>query len=128
KWSGAAVAVGAGVKFMKGAADAATDLAKKSMALSRTTGMDTETSSEWVTVLKERGIQTDTFQTSIVKLSKAMEKSRIAQEKAATAQQDYLEASKQLQPIIDKGGDAAKAAVKQLNKWGDAADKAQTAA
>jgi hypothetical protein len=128
KWSGAAVAVGAGVKFLKGAADAAADLAKKSMALSRTTGMDTTTASEWVTVLKERGIATDTFQTSIVKLSKTMEKNRVAQQKLAEAQDNFNYTQKIFADDLKKGGDVAKDAKKEIMRAGRAVDSAATAA
>lgn len=62
----------AGTKLLKDSIDATTQLAKDTMALSRVTGMDTKTASEWVTVLKSRGIATEVFSKGMVTLSKQM--------------------------------------------------------
>jgi len=77
-----AMVYGAG-KFLKGSADATMDLAKGTMALSRSTGMDSKTSSEWVSVLKTRNIDTNQFNVGMVKLSKTMEAARGGNDKAA---------------------------------------------
>ena len=71
-WSGAAVAVGAAAKFVKSSADATEELAKQTMALQRVTGFDTQTASAWIEVLKSRHIEADTFNKSMVLLSKSM--------------------------------------------------------
>jgi len=72
-FAGGAVAIGAGVKYLKSATDATMDLAKGTMAIQRVTKMDTTTASEWVAVLKTRGIETSTFTRSLTILSKQME-------------------------------------------------------
>lgn len=83
KWSGAAIAVGAGVKFLHGAAEATTELAKNTIALQRSTNLDTRTASEWVSMLQSRNIETGTFQTALGRLSKQMETARTKSNDAA---------------------------------------------
>lgn len=60
-------------RFLHSTATATEDLAKSTMMLQRTTGMDTKTASEWSTVLKSRGIETQQFNVGMVKLSKTMQ-------------------------------------------------------
>src|SRR5215475_12970102 len=72
KWSGAAVAVGAAAGYVKSAVGSTEDLAKATLALSRTTGMDVQTSSQWAEVLKSRNIEVSAFQRGMVTLSKQM--------------------------------------------------------
>ena len=57
---------------MKDSASATEDLAKNTLSLQRNTNMDTQTASEWVSVLKQRGVETGTFNKSMVILSKQM--------------------------------------------------------
>ena len=128
KWGGAAAAAVGTAKFLKSSADFTTDLAKATLKLQRATNLDAKTASAWVESLKARGIEVDSFTTSLVKLSKMMEKVRTTQDEAARAAKDYNDAAARLMPIIAKGGDAGKEATKELNKWGDAADKASNAA
>ena len=73
KWGGAAAALAVGTKFIKDSADATETLAKSTLALQRNTNMDTQTASEWVSVLKQRGVDAGTFNKSLVILSKQME-------------------------------------------------------
>jgi hypothetical protein len=73
KWAGAAGTLAVAGKFVTGAVKSTTDLAKATLGLQRATGLDTKTASEWVQLLKERGIGTDTFGKSVLGLSKNME-------------------------------------------------------
>lgn len=67
--AGAAV-VKKGFDFMKGAADSAGTLAKSTAGLSRATGLDSQTSSAWVSMTKQRGIELSKLQTSFTAFSK----------------------------------------------------------
>jgi hypothetical protein len=78
KWTAAAGTVAAAGGFLIKATKATTDLAKATAGLQRATGLDTKTASEWVLLLGQRGIATDTFSRSMLTLSKAMEKWRAA--------------------------------------------------
>lgn len=72
KWGGAATAAYAAQRFLSGAVDTTEELAKSSLALNRTTGMNIQTSAEWAAVLKTRGVSTQQFQRATVMLSKQM--------------------------------------------------------
>jgi len=128
KWTAVAGAAVATTKFLKSSADSTVELAKATGKLQRATNLDAETASAWVEVLKLRGISVDQFQTSLTKTSKLMDKSRLAQEKLAATTKMYNEAAAQLQPVIDKGGEAGKNATKELRKWDAILQKAQTTA
>ena len=65
-----AVAVKKGFSFMKDAADSASTLAKSTAGLSRSTGLDSTTSSAWVSMTKQRGIELTKLQTSFTAFSK----------------------------------------------------------
>jgi hypothetical protein len=65
-----AAVVKKGFDFMKGAADSAGTLAKSTAALSRSTGLDSSTSSAWVSMTKQRGIELTKLQTSFTAFSK----------------------------------------------------------
>jgi hypothetical protein len=78
KWTAAAGGIAAAGGFIVKATSATSDLAKATMGLQRATGLDTKTASEWVLLLQQRGIGTDTFTRSMLSLSKAMEKWRAA--------------------------------------------------
>ena len=85
-WGGAAgIAYGAG-RFIKSAVSSTTDLAKATIGLQRTTGLDAQTASAWVGVLKERGISTDQFRMSLSKMATMM---RSAQGGSKTAIQAF---------------------------------------
>ena len=127
-WGAAGVALGAATKFVKDSADATKDLAKQTLALQRTTNMDTQTASEWVSVLKQRGVSAATFNKSVVILSKQMTAYADANAKAAAATKDYEQAASDLAPTIAKGGDAGKAASAELTRLGSAVGRAQASA
>jgi hypothetical protein len=72
-WGGAsAIAYGAG-RFLTGAVKQTGDLAKATLGLQKTTGLDTQTASAWIGVLKERNISSDQFRMSVTKLSREMQ-------------------------------------------------------
>src|SRR4051812_18475867 len=81
-WGGATAALSGGVAFARGAVHATEDLAKSTMQLQRSTGMDTRTASAWVEILKARNINTNQFGVSTNKLSKLMESARTGNKKA----------------------------------------------
>ena len=76
KWAGGAAAIYGGYRFLKGAATATEELGRSTLALTRTTGMDTKSASEWAGVLKSRGVQTNMFQRGLVQLSKEIMKTK----------------------------------------------------
>jgi len=85
KWAGGAAAVYGAYRFLKGSAKATEDLAKDSMTLHRTTGMNIKTSSEWASILKSRGVQTRTVTQGLAKFSQEIEKTRIGTKKHNSA-------------------------------------------
>lgn len=76
--AGLAIAAGGAViakkafGFMQSAADDAAALNKATIGLSRTTGFDAKTASGWVSMSKERGIQTSKLQVSLGTLSRRL--------------------------------------------------------
>jgi hypothetical protein len=72
KWAGGAAAIYGAARFVKGAVDQTEQLAKATYGLQKQTGIDAQTGSAWINVLKERGISSDTFRTSLVKLARTM--------------------------------------------------------
>lgn len=121
KWAGGAAALYGATRYVKGAVSATEDLAKATITVSRTTGMDTETSSEWAALMKERGVSTKQFQTSLVKLSKTMEASRTGTVKENATIKSLRE---QIDAVSAAGGKKAPA---QLNKLANAIARAQAA-
>jgi hypothetical protein len=121
KWAGGATAIYGATRYIKGAVSATEDLAKSTITVSRTTGMDTETSSEWAALMKERGVSTRQFQTSLVKLSKTMEASR-----TGTAKESSTVAAlrAQIDAVSAAGGKKAPAEIEKLSR---AISKAQDA-
>jgi hypothetical protein len=113
KWAGGAAVIYGATRYVKGAVSATEDLAKSTLAVSRTTGMDTQTSSEWAALMKERGVSTKQFQTSLVKLSKTMEASR-----TGTAKESATVAGlrKQIDQVSAAGGKKAPAEIDRLSK------------
>ena len=68
--AGGAVAVKKGFNFLKDAADQAAQLARDTAKLTRTTGMDAQAGSAWVSMAKSRGIETDKLNRGFVTFSK----------------------------------------------------------
>jgi len=64
------VSIGGAAEFVRQSATATMDLYKSSVALSRVTGFDTQTSSAWVQIAKERGVSTETLSRSYTTLAK----------------------------------------------------------
>src|SRR5215831_1125169 len=113
KWAGG-VAIFYGVeRAIHGALDATESLGKSSVALSRTTGMDVSTSSQWVAVAQARGIQTKQLQTAFVKLSKQSQLSQAATTKETAAMRDL---NAQAKAVAEQGGKKAPAALAALQK------------
>jgi hypothetical protein len=75
-WAGAAGAVYGASRFAQGALGATETLGRSTLALSRTTGLDAETSSAWASVLQARGVDTTLFQRGLVKFSREIERTR----------------------------------------------------
>lgn len=119
KWAAGATAIYGGVRYLRSAVNATNDLAKGTYALQKQTGMDTETSSEWVAAAKERGISAKQLQMGMVTLSKQMEKSRTG---TATEAKTVADLRKQIDQVAAAGG---KDAPKQLDKLSKAIDRAQ---
>jgi hypothetical protein len=82
KWAGGAAAFAATGKFFKDSISATGDLAKSTMALQRSTGLDAKSASQWATVTKARGIETKQFQMGLTKLSKTLTDAKGGSEKA----------------------------------------------
>lgn len=119
KWAAGATVIYGAQRFIRGAVDATTDLAKSTLAVQRVTGMDTQTASEWVGVMKERNISSRQFSVSMTKLSKVLDAARggTAKEKATIAG-----LNKEIAATRELGGKQAPAA---LTKLGAALDKAR---
>lgn len=113
KWAGGAAAIYGATRYVKGAVSATEDLAKSTIAVSRTTGMDTETASEWAALAKERGIATKQLQLGLVKLSKTMETSRTGTAKESSTVK-ALRA--QIDAVSAAGGKKAPAEIAKLSK------------
>jgi hypothetical protein len=113
KWAGGATAIYGATRYIKGAVGATEDLAKSTLTVQRTTGMDTQTASEWSAVMKERGISTKQFQTSLVKLSKTMEASRTGTSKESAT---VAGLRKQIDQVAAAGGKKAPAEIAKLSK------------
>jgi hypothetical protein len=121
KWAGGAAAMYAATRYVKSAVSATEDLAKATITVSRTTGMDTETSSEWAALMKERGVSTRQFQTSLVKLSRTMETARTGTAKESATVKGLRA---QIDAVAAAGGKKAPAEIAKLSK---AIERAQTA-
>jgi phage-related protein len=70
--AGGLIAVKKGADFMRSAVDASTTLAKSTAQLTRTTGMDTQTASAWVSMARQRGIEVTALTRSFTSFSKQM--------------------------------------------------------
>ena len=112
KWGGAAAAVVGATKFIKGAVSATEDLGKQTLALSRTTGLDTRTSAEWASVLKVRGQNVKPFQMGLIKLSRVMEQARLGEAKEIKTQRALR---KEYEAVSLIGGKKAPAALAKLD-------------
>jgi hypothetical protein len=85
KWAGGAAAVAGAARGLHSAIASTEELAKGTMRLSRTTGMDSETASAWAEVVKTRGVNASQFQRGLVALSKQMHVANGGNEKAVTS-------------------------------------------
>jgi hypothetical protein len=83
--AGGAVAVKKGFDFLKDAAGAAESLAKSTAGLQRITGMDARAASGWVSMAKERGIQSDQLNKGLVIFSKQLVGAQGSSKKSAEA-------------------------------------------
>lgn len=70
--AGGAIVAKKGFDFMKGAANDAITLAKATGQVTRNTGMDERSSSAWVSMTKQRGIETKALTTSFTAFSKQL--------------------------------------------------------
>lgn len=120
KWAAGASLIYGGVKFLRDANKATADLAKGTYALQTQTGMDTERSSEWIALTKERGISTRQLSTSIATLSRQIDKSALG---TSTETQKVAALRKQIDAVAAAGG---KDAPKQLAKLSSAIASAQS--
>lgn len=74
KWAGGAAIFYGVTRYVKGAVAATGDLAKSTIGLTRQTGLDTQTASEWVSLTRERGISAKQLTTSFTALNKQIVK------------------------------------------------------
>jgi hypothetical protein len=82
KWAAGAGALYGAQRYIRGAVDQTESLARATIGLQRQTGLDTETASAWVNVLKERNIQSKQFQMGLVKLGKSVESQNAGNKKS----------------------------------------------
>jgi len=126
KWAGGAAVLYGTQRALRDVVSSTESLAKSTVGLQRQTNLDTQTASEWVGVLKERGISTTQFQVGLKTLSKQMEKSRTGTA-TETAQMKDLRA--QYAAVADQGGKKAPAALAklqaQMTRVGVAGDKSR---
>lgn len=113
KWAGGAAALYGASRFVKSAVGATESLAQATLKLQRSTNLDTETASEWAALAKERGISTQTFQQSLVKLSREMEKSRTGTSKQVTT---IAALRKQIDDVSAAGGKKAPGELAKLSR------------
>jgi hypothetical protein len=120
KWAGGAAAIYGASRYIKDAVSSTESLAKSTMAVQRTTGMDTVTASAWVGVLKERNVSTQTFGRTLATLSKQMETARTGTvtQRKTMAQPNIEHTAKEL-----GGGKSASAALARLRKQREMASK-----
>jgi hypothetical protein len=83
--AGSAKVAQKGWDFLKGAQEDASQLAKSTAGLRRQTGMDTKTSSAWVSMAKQRGIEGNALTTMFTKYSKVQASAIGGNEGAAAA-------------------------------------------
>ena len=120
KWAGGAAAIYAGTKFLKSSVGATTDLARSTLQLQRVTGMETETASEWVGVLKQRHVSTQLFGRSLAQLSKQMEKSRTGTNVQTSTMRKLR---REYEAVSAVGGKKAPAALARIQRQMDSARK-----
>ena len=123
--AGGAAVLRKGFGFMKGAADQAAGLAKETAGLTRTTGMDAKTSSAWVSIAKNRGIETATLTRSFTIFSKQLRSVEQGGKAATTAFKDLGVSADQLKGM--KTEDALMATADAFQKLPAGADKAAIA-
>jgi hypothetical protein len=77
------LAIGGGAATLKDAIKTTEDMAKGTAALSRLTGLDTKTASEWVEIAKVRGVQSKALNVGFITLSKNIKGAGEGSKKAA---------------------------------------------
>lgn len=117
KWAGGAALIYGATRYIHSANDALTELAKSTIKLSAQTGLDTETSSEWIGVLKERDIALKTFQVGLKTTAKAMETARLG---TAANSQEMAKLREQYRLTMIEGGKKAPGKLLALQKRMDA--------
>jgi hypothetical protein len=124
--AGGAIAIRKGFQFMRGAAEGAAQLAKDTAALTRTTGMDTQSASAWVSMAKSRGIQTDLLTRSFTAFSKQIRSAEGGSKAAVKAFDDLGISADQLKGMnFDQTLMATADAFQQLPAGADKAAIAQ---
>jgi hypothetical protein len=123
--AGGAIAIRKGYDFLKGAADQTAQLAKSTSALTRTTGMDTRTASAWVSMAKNRNIETDSLNRAFTTFSKQIRGAEGGSKAAAKAFGDLGIQADALKGM--KTEDALMAVSDAFNKLPAGADKAALA-
>lgn len=117
KWAGGAALIYGATRYVHSAVDALTTLTKSTIALQVQTGLDTETASEWVGVLKERNIAVKTFQVGLKTTAKAMEAARLGTDANSQAMSKLRE---QYRLTMLEGGKKAAGQLLALQKRMDA--------
>lgn len=113
QWAGGAAVIYGATKFVKGAVSATEDLARSTIALQRSTNLDTESASEWAALTKERGISASQFQRSLVTLSKQMDKARTGTDAEAST---IAKLRDQIDQVSAAGGRKAPGQIAKLSK------------
>jgi hypothetical protein len=123
QFAGGAAALAGATRYLKGAAGATMDLGKNTLALTRMTGLSTEASSEWASVLKTRDINSKQFGVGMTKLSKQMQK-------AGTDSKTYAKTFKELGVSQDTvaGGDINSVIMQSADAFAKMTNPAQRAA
>jgi hypothetical protein len=82
--AGGLMSIGGAAEFVRESASATMSLYKSTLLLSRVTGFDTQTSSAWVSLAKERGISTETLARSYTGLAKQIKSAQQGGKSATT--------------------------------------------
>ncbi len=114
KWAvaGGAALYGA-FKMADSATHAVTGLASSTLQLQRMTGMDVQTSSEWVSLMEERGVSATQAGVGLAKLSKSMITARTS---TAQSSQEIAGYRTQIDQLAAAGGPKAASAIASLSK------------
>jgi hypothetical protein len=123
------LAAGAGiygaVKLADSATHAVTNLAGSTLQLQRLTGLDTQTASEWVSLMEERGVSAQQAGVGIVKLSKEMLTARTSTKQSAAEIAGYRQ---QIDQLAAEGGPKSASAIAGLTTKIETAQKSSAKA